>query len=198
MNTILITAAIIFTVVSFYFFLNKAKFNSDFPWLVSFITVISYLVMSMNLNATMDPTAMLWTRWVGYGISCTLLTASMTALFGITGNKKTVALLSTALIMLTGVLAAVATTTTFVITFFALGMVPFISLISIFRKNATEKNKYVLNYLYYGWMAFPVIFILSPETFGFVSSLSAILLAYLLADIITKIVFYLHIQKIKQ
>jgi len=197
MNTILIASAVIFSLASGYFFLNRNKFESDFPWLVSFITVISYLVMIMNLNLYTDPVAMLWTRWVGYAISCTILTVSMVEVFDIVGKKKVVALVSTPLIMLTGVLAAVASSTAFIVIFFVLGMIPFISLISIFQSKATLKNSYVLNYLYYGWMAFPIIFILSPETFSVVPSLSIILIGYLIADFFTKIVFYFHIRKFK-
>jgi len=196
MNTLIIST-ILFTLTSFYFFLNRKKFGTDFPWLVSFITVISYLVMTMNINVGTDPTAMLWTRWVGYAMSCTLLTASMVEIFGITGKQKTVALVSTSLIMLTGVLAAIATSPLFLILFFTLGMVPFISLISIFKSQATSQNRFVLNYLYYGWMVFPVIFLLSPETFRIVPSLTLILSAYLIADFFTKIVFYIHTQKLK-
>jgi len=197
MNTILIVSAVIFSLSSGYFFLNRNKFDSDFPWLVSFITVISYLVMIMNLNLDSDPTSMLWTRWVGYAISCTILTASMVEIFGIAGKKKVVALISTPLIMLTGVLAAISNSTAFIVIFFVLGMIPFISLISIFQSKTTHQNSYVLNYLYYGWMAFPIIFILSPETFGVIPSLSFILIAYLIADLFTKIVFYFHIRKLQ-
>jgi bacteriorhodopsin len=78
--------------------------------------------------------------------------------------------------------------------FFVLGMIPFISLISIFQSKATSKNRYVLSYLYYGWMAFPVIFILSPETFSIIPSLFIVLIGYLIADFFTKIVFYFHIR----
>lgn len=197
MNTILIVSAVIFSLASVYFFLNRNKFGSDFPWLVSFITVISYLVMSMNINLGADPSEMLWTRWVGYVISCTILTMSMVEIFNIVGKKKVVALISTPLIMATGVLAAVASNTTFLIIFFLLATIPFISLISIFQQQATPKNSYVLNYLYYGWMAFPIIFLLSPETFSIVPSLSVILIGYLIADFFTKIVFYFHVRRLQ-
>jgi len=196
MNTILIVSAVIFSFSTGYFFLNRKKFESDFPWLVSFITVISYVVMIMNLNLYADPVAMLWTRWAGYALSCTILTASLVGIFNIVGKKRVVALVLTPLIMLTGVLAAVATNTTFIVMFFVLGMIPFISLISIFQSKTTSKNRYVLSYLYYGWMAFPVIFILSPETFSIIPSLSIILIGYLIADFFTKIVFYFHIKRL--
>jgi len=149
----------------------------------------------MNIEMSIDPTAFLWTRWIGYAISCTFLTASMITIFDIKGNKRITALISTPLIMLTGVLAAIASSTMFLIIFFLLGMIPFIVLISIFRSQANSQNKHVLNYLYYGWMAFPVIFILSPETFSIIPSLSFILGAYLIADIFTKIIFYNHTKK---
>ena len=196
MNTILIISAAIFSFAALYFFFNRKNFRSDFPWLVSFITVISYLVMLMNINIGTDPTMFLWTRWVGYAISCTLLTASMVGIFGIVGKEKTLALVFTSLIMLTGVLAAIASSTVFIVMFFLLGMVPFISLISIFHSKATSKNYHVLNYLYYGWFAFPVIFILSPETFNAVPYLTLILGAYLIADFFTKIVFYIHLRRL--
>jgi len=151
----------------------------------------------MNINLGADPSEMLWTRWVGYVISCTILTMSMVEIFNIEGKKKVVALISTPLIMATGVLAAVASNTTFLIIFFVLATIPFISLISIFQQQATPKNSYVLNYLYYGWMAFPIIFLLSPETFSIVPSLSVILIGYLIADFFTKIVFYFHIKKLQ-
>jgi hypothetical protein len=153
--------------------------------------------MIMNINVGADPTSFLWTRWVGYAMSCTILTASMIEIFNIEGKKKVVALVSTALIMLTGVLAAVATSAEFIILFFVLGIIPFISLISIFRSKATPKNRFVLNYLYYGWMAFPVIFLLSPETFNIIPSLPIILGAYLVADYCTKIIFYAQTQKLR-
>jgi len=197
MNTILIASAVIFSLASVYFFLNRNKFGSDFPWLVSFITVISYLVMSMNINLGASPSEMLWTRWVGYIISCTILTVSMVEIFNIVGKKKIVALISTPLVMIIGVLAAVASNTTFFVIFFVLATIPFILLMSIFQQQATPKNSYVLNYLYYGWMAFPIIFLLSPETFSIVPSLSVILIGYLIADFFTKIVFYFHVRRLQ-
>jgi len=195
MTTILIISTIIFGLSSLYFFVSRNQYRSNFPWLVSFITVISYLVIIMNVSASLDPVSLLWTRWVGYGISCTLLTASMLKIFGVTGNNKITALVLTPLIMLTGVLAAIATNTTFLIIFFLIGMVPFLALISILRKASVSENKDVLNYMYFGWMAFPVIFLLSPETFNVISSLPIIFGAYLAADVFTKIIFYITSNK---
>jgi len=194
MNTILISATIIFGLSSLFFFFKREKFGSDLPWLVSFITVLSYLVMIMLTQTSIDPAGSLWTRWIGYAMSCTLLTISMTELFAITGKQKLTALVSTPLIMLTGVLAAIATTPVLMMIFILLGMIPFISLITIFQKASTPRNKFIFNYLYFGWMAFPVIFILSPETFSIMPSLSIILVAYLIADVCTKIIFYIQTQ----
>ena len=195
MTTLLITATIIFGLSALYFFTFRKQYGSHFPWLVSFITVISYLVIIMNTSGAVDPVSLLWTRWVGYGVSCTLLTASMVKIFGLTGNQKTTALILTPLIMLTGVLAAIASNVTFLILFFAIGMVPFLALISLLKKASTPKNASVLNYVYFGWMAFPVIFLLSPESFSVVESLPLILGAYLIADVFTKIVFYVTSRK---
>lgn len=69
MAAALILGIIIFTISSIYFIIKPKKpFNSAF--LVSFVTLISYIVMLQGSFVEFD---LYWTRWLFYGISCPLL-----------------------------------------------------------------------------------------------------------------------------
>ena len=69
MNFLLALGSLIFLISSVYFlFFFKKKLNSAF--FVSFITLISYLVM---LEGSFITSGLLWTRWIGYAFSCSLL-----------------------------------------------------------------------------------------------------------------------------
>jgi bacteriorhodopsin len=71
-------------------------------------------------------------------------------------------------------------------------------IIQVFNEYKNEKTGVIMNYLYYGWMGFPIVFLLSPETFGLIPSYPIILSLYLVLDIITKIIFYFSIKKINK
>jgi putative effector of murein hydrolase len=69
MTSILTLGVIVFAISSIIFMIKpKEVFNS--PFLVSFVTLISYIIMIQG-NYVVDDKY--WTRWVFYGISCPLL-----------------------------------------------------------------------------------------------------------------------------
>jgi bacteriorhodopsin len=190
-------AIAIFSIASIYFFAKKDHYGSELPWLVSFVTVISYVVM-FGLNAAATEPA-LYTRWLGYGASCTLLTLSMLEVFGVRGKDQLIAIIMTPLIMLTGFLASIFNSDVLLASIiFGLGCVPFIRLIQILRARQDFATKPIMNYIYFGWMGFPVVFIFSSELLGIIPSITITLSLYLLLDIITKLIFYRSLQKAKE
>ena len=190
-------AIAIFTIASLYFYTKKDHFGSELPWMVSFVTVISYVVM-LGLNAT-SAEPILYTRWLGYGASCTLLTLSMIEVFGVHGKDQRTALIMTPLIMLTGFLASIFSSDVLLAgIIFGLGCIPFIRLIQILRAHQNIATKPIMNYVYFGWMGFPIIFILSSEFLSILPSLTITLSLYLLLDVITKLLFYRSLEKAKE
>lgn len=190
-------AIAIFTIASLYFYTKKEHYGSELPWMVSFITVISYVVL-FGLNAdTSDP--VLYTRWLGYGASCTLLTISMIEIFGIGGKDARTALIMTPIIMLTGFLASIFSTDILLASIiFGLGCIPFIRLIQILRASQDFATRPIMNYVYFGWMGFPIVFIFSQELLGIISDITITLALYLVLDITTKLVFYRSLQTAKE
>lgn len=196
MFNVFIFALVVFAGASIYFYSKKETFGSELPWLVSFITVISYSVMLALNTDTTEPA--LYTRWLGYAASCSLLTLSMIEVFGVAGKDRLTALIMTPLIMLTGFLASVFSSDLLVAgLIFALGCVPFLRLIMILRAHQDVATKPIMNYVYFGWMGFPVVFLLSSEFIGIIPEVAITLGLYLVLDMGTKIAFYFSLERAK-
>jgi bacteriorhodopsin len=109
LNLVFVTGLVIFAVSSAYFYFvgrKKAGLNSAF--LVSFITLISYVLMwqgSLTV-VTQAGQPIYWTRWLFYALSCTLLMVEIAQLKQIQGGGLVQLLYLTAIVMVTGFLAA--------------------------------------------------------------------------------------------
>ena len=81
--------------------------------------------------------------------------------------------------------------------FFGLSTFAFGYLLVQFYNTKSKALETLTPYIVFGWCAFPIIFLLSNEGFFNVISLEVAALIYLVLDIFTKIIFYIHHSKIK-
>jgi bacteriorhodopsin len=184
MNFLLSLGSLIFLISSIYFlYSSKKRFNSAF--FVSFITLISYLIM---LEGSFIVSELLWTRWIGYAVSCSLLIFVIAKRIGLSHFKQVTVIFLNIIVMVTGALSSV-NTDEFKILFFVIGAVAYCILLFEIFKSKSKKLKPIAPFILYGWSAFPIVFILSNEGLNLISSIISVLL-YLILDIITKVVFY--------
>ncbi|MFP4378216.1 MAG: bacteriorhodopsin [Spirochaetales bacterium] len=193
METVFLVGIGVFAVSSLYFLgTQKKPFNTSF--IVSFVTIASYVIMYEGSFASVSTATVpiFWTRWVFYAISCTLLTFEMSRVLGIEQKKAVFLLYLTAIVMLTGALSSYYTGT-FMIVFYVISTVAYILLLAGFLKSSSEHRGVISKYLYFGWTGFAVVFLFSPEGFGLVDNAIAAAI-FLLLDIFTKIVFYIDLK----
>jgi bacteriorhodopsin len=192
MSTILILGIVTFVLSSIYFTIKpKQGFNSAF--LVSFVTLISYIVMLQGRFSVND---IYWTRWLVYGISCPLLAFEISKRVGLDLDNKIFNVFLTAIVMVTGALASTSAGD-YKIAFFALSCIAFAKLMWSFFQTKSEALKTLTPYII-GWCVFPLVFIFTNEgTYNLISVQNAAAI-YLILDIITKIVFYIHHSNVKQ
>jgi bacteriorhodopsin len=186
MSAILTSGIILFAISSIYFILKpKTGFNSAF--LVSFITLTSYLIMLEGNYVTNN---LYWTRWIGYGISCSLLVYEISKKVGLDISKQISNIFLTAIVMFTGALSSVSVNE-FKWSFFAISSFAFGKLLYEIY-NSKSKNLSSLNpYILFGWCVFPVVFLFSNEGLNLINvETSAII--YLFLDFFTKIIFYIQ------
>lgn len=149
---------IVFSISSVYFLINPKKgFNSAF--LVSFITIISYLIM---LEGRFVQNDLYWTRWVFYAFSCSLLSLEISNKIGLDNPKKVYNIFLTSLVMITGALSSVSVGN-FKFAFFAISSIAFVILMYNFYKTASKALQTISPYIIFGWSVFPVVFLLSSE-----------------------------------
>jgi len=194
METIFIVGIAVFVVSSLYFLSTQKKpFNTAF--IVSFVTIVSYVIMFEGSFASVSTAAVpiFWTRWVFYGVSCTLLTFEMSRILGIEQKKSIFLLYLTGIVMLTGALSSYYTGA-FMITFYVISTVAFVLLVAGFLRTSSEHRGAVSKYLFFGWTGFAVVFLFSPEGFGLIDNTIAAAI-FLLLDIFTKIVFYIDLSR---
>jgi len=184
----------LFSLASTYFlFTHKKEFNSAF--LVSFITIISYTLMLEGSLMTIgaEGGAVYATRWLFYGLSCTLLMYEI-AKFLKKSQAETVYLLYlTAIVMVTGAAAAYYDGW-YMIGFFALSTVAYVRLVYPLLTAVSPHRAAVAKYILIGWSGFPIAFLLAPDGFGLISATIAAVL-FLLLDVFTKVIFYLDLSK---
>jgi sensory rhodopsin len=196
LTAVLLAGLLIFAGSSAYFYFagrNKNGLNSAF--LVSFITLISYVLMWQG-NLTVVTKAgqpILWTRWLFYGLSCTLLMYEIARLKKVQGERLVQLLYLTAIVMFAGLLAARDLTAVRWI-HFVISSVAYILLVSQVFSAETAESQWVRYYIFFGWTVFPIVFVLAPTGFGLIGAAVANLL-YLLLDIFTKIVFNVQLSR---
>jgi bacteriorhodopsin len=192
MFTILILGIITFILSSTYFTIKpKQGFNSAF--LVSFVTLISYIIMIQGKFSIND---VYWTRWIGYGISCPLLAFEISKRVGLDLNNKIFNVFLTAIVMVTGALASTSVGD-YKIVFFALSCIAFAKLMWSFFQTKSEALKTLTPYII-GWFIFPIVFIFTNEGVSNIISVQNAAAIYLALDILTKIAFYIHHNNVKQ
>ena len=196
LNFIFVAGLVIFALSSAYFYVtgkNKSGLNSAF--LVSFVTLISYVLMWQGeltvVTAAGEP--IYWTRWLFYGASCTLLMLEIAQLKKIQGGGRVQLLYLTAIVMFTGFLAA-RDLTAIRWVHVAISSVAYILLVLKVLSVQTAGSRWTHNYIYFGWTVFPIVFVLAPTGLGLIGAAVANLL-YLLLDIYTKIVFNVQLSR---
>lgn len=196
MNLILALGVLTFFVSTIYFLL-KPKSELNTPFIVSFVTLISYLIMlEGNFLVGSPESGIYWTRWIGYAISCPLLMYTIAKKLNYNINQIIINMFLTAVVMLIGAYAGVSTSS-FKWVFFGLSTFAFSLLITpIFRSRSSNLSR-ILPFVIIGWCGFPLVFLLSFEGFGVIQN-SIALPIYLGLDILTKIIFYFHHSKISK
>jgi bacteriorhodopsin len=192
MSTILLLGIVTFVLSSIYFTIKpKQVFNSAF--LVSFITLISYIIMLQGKFSVND---IYWTRWIGYGISCPLLAFEISKRVGLDLNNKIFNVFLTAIVMVTGALAST-NSGDYKIAFFVLSCIAFAKLLWSFYSTKSEALKTLTPYII-GWCVFSIVFIFTNEGVNNLISVQNAAVIYLILDVFTKVVFYIHHSNVKQ
>jgi bacteriorhodopsin len=194
LNITFLAGLVIFCLSSIYFYFtgrNKQGLNSAF--LVSFVTLISYLLMWQGSLTTTSAGGepIYWTRWLFYGLSCTLLMLEISQAKGIAGGERISLLYLTAIVMGTGFLAA-RDTTAVRWAHFAISSVAYVLL--VLKVLSAKGGSWTHSYVYFGWTVFPIVFFFAPTGLGLIGAGLANLL-YLLLDLYTKIMFNIHLSR---
>lgn len=190
LNTIFITGILVFSISSIYFFLKgKGRDGINTSFLVSFVTLISYVLMWQGKLTVVTEAGepIYWSRWLFYGVSCTLLMFEISKLKKIGGEGTAELIFLTAVVMFTGFLSAHDLSITHWI-YFAISSVAYIILVAKVLTVDMKKTKWISTYIFLGWSIFPIVFILAPTGVGLIGATIAELL-YLALDIFTKIIF---------
>ena len=183
--------AIIFAISSLLFLLfGKKKNMFDTEFFISFITSISYVMMSLGLATSIafNGEPVYWSRWLFYLVACPLLMYDITKILNISIKEYYRFALLTGLTMFNGFLASYLGTSSRWI-FFLFSAVSFVFLLYlIYQGDNNPKFKQLKPFVFVGWSLFPLIFILAPTGFGVLTtSLSESF--YLVLDLITKLLF---------
>jgi sensory rhodopsin len=180
---------------AYFYFAGKSKDGLNTAFLVSFITLISYVLMWQgNLTiVTQAGQPIFWTRWLFYALSCTLLMVEISQLKGIQGGERVQLVYLTAIVMFTGFLAARDLTAVRWV-HFVISSIAYVLLVIKVLPVKTPGSQWVSSYILFGWTVFPIIFLLAPTGLGLIGAAMANLL-YLLLDIYTKIVFNIQLGR---
>ena len=190
METILIAGILIFLLSSVFFLLTyRRAFNT--AALVSLVTIASYIVMLEGTFATVsaDGEAVLYTRWLFYALSCSLLMYEIGRSLKFSKEEIATIIYLINIVMITGALSAVFTEG-YMLAMFAVSTIAYAVLVYKLFKAKSKNRNFVLRYIAFGWTIFPIVFIVAPEGYGLITAAAAAG-AYLLLDILTKIVFYI-------
>lgn len=184
----------LFAVAAAYFLFSyrHKSFNSAF--LVSFITIISYLFMYEGTLTTSGTGGgeVYATRWLFYALSCTLLMYEIGRVLGFSLRERIFHLYLTVIVMTTGAAAAYYVELPIMLAFFTISTIAYVLLIYPLLTAASPQRQAVAKYIIFGWTGFPVAFLVAPDGFGLITAATAAL-AYLVFDIFTKVIFYLDL-----
>lgn len=198
METVLLVGIVIFAISASYFlFTHKTTFNTAF--LVSLVTIASYLVMYEGTFTVTESTtleAVYYTRWLFYALSCSLLMYEIGRSLKLdTGTVATLIYLIV-VTMITGALAAVYEGTA-MLTMFIVSSVAYGTLVCKIFSAKSKNRAFILKYILAGWTAFPVVFLFAPEGYALITASTAAAL-YLVLDVFTKIIFYIEGESISR
>ena len=196
-NIIFIIGMAVFAISSIiFFFIRKKSSGMNKAFLVSFVTLASYVLMWDGAFTAQSPAGqpIFWTRWLFYAASCSLLMLEIAKAKGLTASGKVAELVFlNVFVMGTGTLAAVSSGLTRWI-FFVLSSIAYIIQIAPILKAKQEGAKWINAYILLGWTGFPIVFFLAPTGIGLFGAPLAMGL-YLLLDIFTKIAFNIQLQE---
>ncbi|MCD1294153.1 hypothetical protein CUJ83_03985 [Methanocella sp. CWC-04] len=193
--------AVVFAIAAIGFTLLESRIKTDkWPFrdeaFVSFITVISYVIMANGILTVTAPNGqpIYWTRWLFYIGSCVILATEVARIGGkLRGETLEVAIL-TGIVMFCGFLASYFTTPERWY-YFALSSAAYIGLLmSLVRWRAADQRyrKPIVGFIMAMWSLFPVVWILAPTGFGVISPFTEAIL-YGILDLVTKIGFGLFV-----
>jgi len=196
LNLIFLVGLVVFALSSTYFYFagkNKNSLNSAF--LVSFVTLISYVLMWQGKITVVTEAGqpIFWTRWLFYALSCTLLMVEIAQLKGIQGGELVQLLYLTAIVMFTGFLAARDLTAVKWV-YFVISCVAYTLLVLKVLSAKVAASQWVNSYVFFGWTVFPIVFLLAPTGLGLIGAAVANLL-YLVLDVYTKIIFNIQLAR---
>jgi len=196
LNIIFLVGLVVFALSSTYFhFTGKNKNSLNSAFLVSFITLISYVLMWQGKITVVTEAGqpIFWTRWLFYLLSCTLLMVEIAKLKGIQGGELVQLLYLTAIVMFTGYLAARDLTAVKWV-HFVISCAAYVLLVLKLLSVKAAASQWVNNYVFFGWTVFPIVFLLAPTGLGLIGAAVANLL-YLVLDVYTKIIFNIHLAR---
>ncbi len=196
LSFVFLAGVLIFAVSSAYFyFVGKNRNGLNSAFLVSFVTLVSYVLMWQGdiTVVTEAGQPIFWTRWLFYVFSCTLLMVEIARLKRIKGDGLVQLLYLTAIVMVTGLLAA-RDLTVIRWVHFVISSVAYVLLVIKVLSVKAAGSEWVSSYIFFGWTVFPIVFLLAPTGLGVISAAVANLL-YLLLDIYTKIIFSIQLAR---
>jgi sensory rhodopsin len=183
--------AVIFAFSSFVFLFfaeKKNLFGTEF--FISFITTISYALMSIGIAITVTPhgQTIYWSRWLFYLVACPLLMYDVAKILKISKEVYPKIVMLTCLTMFNGFLASYIVTSSRWM-FFVLSSVAFICLLYIIMQGKNNPNfPSIKPFIISGWCLFPLVFLLAPTGFEVLTTITSETL-YLILDVITKLFF---------
>jgi len=192
---VFVAGLLVFALSSVYFYVTgKSKDGLNTAFLVSFVTLISYVLMWQGDLTVVSRSgqAVYWTRWLFYGASCTLLMVEIARVKGIEGGSLVQLLYLTAIVMFAGFLAARDVTVVRYV-HFVISSVAYVLLVTQVLSVRTSGSQWVHSYIFFGWTVFPIVFLLAPTGLGVIGAALANLL-YLVLDLYTKIVFNIRLS----
>jgi sensory rhodopsin len=112
---------------------------------------------------------------------------------GIRGGGLVQLLYLTAIVMFTGYLAARDLTAVKWV-FYIISSITYALLVLKVLSAKAAASRWVNSYLFFGWTAFPIVFLLAPTGLGLIGAAAANLL-YLVLDVYTKIIFNIQLAR---
>jgi bacteriorhodopsin len=110
--------------------------------------------------------------------------------------KRIFSIFLTAIVMFTGALASISIGD-YKLIFFGLSTIAFAYMLYELYRTKAEILKMFSWYIVLGWCLFPLVFVFSNEGFMNIISLQSAATMYLIADIFTKIIFYIQLKNTK-